>query len=406
MLCWYVFPILVSIVALFCAIWFELPVRVIGAAVDDAPTGWYVEVTLDRVEQIPWVIKDQHHRTITRFALGWIGQRALLIQAAPGLDFEKRMRGELHPLDGQPRIWVNETPQLAAECYDVTLELTDPDLRRLQALGGLVVSLGMLCFWLYRLYRWRRPHAIVADPKSGLGLRLDTERPRSEELASAVIWRHGVPHFAALLLLYALCVMLIPALLTADYLGLELSDNEAVARSFALFLLGFVITAPITGLPFFWWARRRRAEIRRVVRNGEIIDGVIVSTTVWGTRGWFGLSSKLDARHTNVDVAITLGGSTRYFRVVVDRGPAWAVPGARVRVLTASEERFRIMIAPDGKDYAARPGRSWGRRDAERGGRGLPSARVVSVHGRGEGPAVTGGPADTRPGDDDGGPSA
>lgn len=402
----YVFPILVSIAALICAIWFSLPVRVIGAAVDDAPIGWYVEVTVDRVQQIPWVFKDQDRRTTARFALGWIGQRALLIQAAPGLPFEKRMRGELHQLAGRPRTWVNETPQLGAVCYDVTLELTDPDLRRVEGLAGIVVSLGMLGFWLYRLYRWRRPHAIIADPKSAIGPRLDTERPRPDDLVSAVLWRHGVARFVAPFLLYVLCVMLIPAVSAAEYLGFELTDNTSAARLFALFSLSFAITAPISGLPFFWWVRRRRAEIRRVVRNGEIVGGVIVSTTAWGTRGMFGLSSRLNASHTNLDVATSLGESTRYFRVVVDGGPAWAVPGARVPMLISSEERFGIIIAPDGKDFEARVRRRWGRRDAGRGGRGLPTARVLNVHGRGEHCAVSGGHAGARSGDGDGAPSA
>jgi len=131
-----------------------------------------------------------------------------------------------------------------------------------------------------------------------------------------VLWWHGVARFVAPFLLYVLCVMLIPAVSAVEHLDFKLTDNTSAARMFALFSLGFAITAPISGLPFFWWVRRRRAEIRRVVRNGEIVGGVIVSATAWGTRGMFGLSSRLDASHTNLDVTTSLGGTTHYFRVV------------------------------------------------------------------------------------------
>jgi hypothetical protein len=391
--------VVVSIAALGCAIWFSLPVRVIGSVIDGAPLGRYVEVSVDRVEQIPWVVQNEHHETRVRFALGWIGDRALLIQAEPGLAFEPRMRGELYELSGQAKIWMDQSPRLAAICYGVSLELVDHDLRQVEAFGGIAASLALLMFWLYRLYRWRRPHAVAGDPKLPLGARLDAPRPRSPGLVSAVMWRHAVPRFIALFVLYLLCVMLIPAVVVADWLGLELWDQASAARHFALFALTFAISAPITGLPFFWWVRRRIAEIRRVVRNGDIVDGVLVSLTAVGTRGWFGLSSKLNASHTNLEVATAIGGTARSFHVLVDGRPDWCVPGAALRLLVAAEEQFGIAIAPDGKAYRARPRRSWLRRGGGAGGEGLPTARVVNAPDRSADPAA--GDAQT----DDGAPS-
>jgi hypothetical protein len=78
----YVFPILVSVAAPICAIWFSLSPRVVdGSALEDQPIGWYVEVTVDHLQPLPWTIKDERGWITGRYLVGWIGGRALLVQA-------------------------------------------------------------------------------------------------------------------------------------------------------------------------------------------------------------------------------------------------------------------------------------------------------------------------------------
>jgi hypothetical protein len=266
--------------------------------------------------------------------------------------------------------------------YNAVLDVGTPSRRTALAVGGLLVSVGMLGFWLYRLYRWRRP-ARPGAAEPAFGSRLDAERPRSDALVAAVLWRHGTLRPALWFVVYAIFVMPVPALFVADY---RYGTDAVLLAPFAPFALGLALTAPVSGLPFFWWVRRRRGEIRRVVRHGEIIPGAVVWATVWGTPGIAGLL-RFRASHATVDVAVSLGGGPRYYRFEVQGPPEWGARGVAVRVLASSEERFAIVIAPTGQDYAA-----WAVRTSARGGKvaKLAAARVVKVPSRGELKAVAG----------------
>lgn len=372
--------ILLSIAAPVVAIFFFWPAKAFdGPALAGEPPLWrYAEVKVDRIQPLPWTTQDKGHILHSRFALGWIGDRALLIESAPQRPTELTLHGYLRALSGDQEHWVDETPQVASACYRATLDMTSPYVRTLLQLGSALVSLAMLGVWGYR---WRRRNLPLAErAETKLGTALDVPPPRSDELVHAVLFRHATLVFVAWFAVYALTVWALAGVITADSLGFDLFGPGSTLRAGLQFALGCAVSAPAVVLPFAWWVRRRRRELAHVARHGTIIDGEITKATLWGTRGTL-LFWRFTPRSVDMRIAVIVDGSVRLYRAKIGRTPEWAAPGGRVRVLATADSRDAVVIVPSGDDIIARRlNRPRGRRpDLYDNTAGLPKASLVTA---------------------------
>jgi hypothetical protein len=339
-----------TVIALLSAIFWSLPIKVVGdRELQDPPYARFVEVTVDRIQPLPWTVKNEHGGITARFAVGWIGQRALLIKTDPELPVGLVVRGVMDGMRGEPKTWVGQTPQLRDACYAIILDVTHPDQRTWFSVGSILACLVLLGRWIYL---WVRRPALLryGPPKPKLGDRLDVERPRPDALVARVLWRHGTETFIAYFAAYAMTVMALGGVFVASQLGLDLFDGGSTARHIGLFALGFVISAPVTSLPMIWWVRQRRGELRHVARHGEIVDGLIRSEQTWGTR----TLGTFNPGYTDLEIATLVRGNVHAYRCRVrGRPPSWITPRGVVRVLANGEDRYAILIAPTGDDYLA-----------------------------------------------------
>jgi len=339
------FLIVVSVVAPVAAVFFLLPARLVGPAeLEDPPLGRFVEVTVDRVQPLPWTFHNDHRTITARFALGWIGERAVLMQTDPEIPPGPTFQGELHRLSGEPRRWVAQAPGLEAVVYDAVLDISKPQQRTLVAVMAIVFSLGALGVWLWRLRQWSAPaHAAVAPGL--IAPPLDVLPPRTDEIVAAAVRKHApLYYFAVYFVLYAMLVMALPGVIIAAKLEPHFWDTSSTSRQIEMFALGMVLASPVSIWPFLWWVRRRRVELERVVRDGVVTGGVVTSATAWNRAN----------SYTIVEISAAIDGVSRRYRGLVRRVPGWARPETPVRVLANRDDRYAIVIAPTGDDFAAR----------------------------------------------------
>ena len=341
--------ILCSIVMPICAVFFLLPVKSVGPRdLEHPPVGRHVEVTFDRIQPLPWTLRDRHSDAITgRFVLGWLGKRALLVQI--GLEPPEGLTyyGALNGLAGEPRKWVDAEPELVGVVYDASLAVSEPYKRLAFGYGSLAFSLWMLAIWVRR-YRRRDQPEPVFRARNPLAPLLATERPRGDEVVAAVLRKHAsVLGFALYFVLYALLVMALPAVIVADLLDGDMWTTPG--RTFAMFALGLVVSSPVSILPFLAWRRRYRGGLARVARDGVLLSAVVVDATAQGTRAGWTSQRWL----TRIDVEIPNDLLTRRFRATVE-GPDWVAPGTGVQVLATPDDPRAIVITRDGDDVLAR----------------------------------------------------
>jgi hypothetical protein len=173
----------------------------------------------------------------------------------------------------------------------------------------------------------------------------DVLPPRTDEVVAAAVRKHApLYHFAVYFVLYAMLVMALPGLIVATQLEPRFWDTSSTARQIEMFALGLVLASPVSIWPFLWWVRRRRDELERVVRDGVVTGGVVTSATGWNRAN----------SYTVVDVSASTDGVARRYRGLVRRVPGWARPETPVHVLANRHDRYAIVIAPTGEDFAAR----------------------------------------------------
>jgi hypothetical protein len=89
-----------------------------------------VEATVDRIEPLPWTYQNQHKMITSRFALAWIGRRALLLRTDPEIPPGPTFVGMLQGLPHPEREWVRDSNQVSAVAYPAELDVTKPLQRR------------------------------------------------------------------------------------------------------------------------------------------------------------------------------------------------------------------------------------------------------------------------------------
>jgi hypothetical protein len=129
--------IVVTVLAPICVLIFLRPAKQLTTEdLDDPPLFRYVEVTVDRIEPLPWTVQDQHEALVARFALAWIGGRALLIRTDPEIPQGPTSRGMMQSLHGEEKGWVRRTPSIQAVVYAAELDVSRSYQRRLLGILG------------------------------------------------------------------------------------------------------------------------------------------------------------------------------------------------------------------------------------------------------------------------------
>lgn len=159
-----------------------------------------------------------------------------------------------------------------------------------------------------------------------LRVELEGERPRGEGVVRNVLRQF---YFWRYLMTFAGAVV-VACLYSAGILWVALSEHAV----FALLELVPLLTVAI----FYVVMRRRRGEIERVARDGELVDGVLAATL------------------TGYEVQTELGGEPRLF-TIAKNAFSWGLKPGRAKVLASPYERFAIVLTSDGGEYAARA--SW-----------------------------------------------
>ena len=96
--------IVITVLAPVYVMIFLRPAKQVTAEdLDDPPLFRYVEVTVDRIEPLPWTIHNQHKTLVARFALAWIGNRALLIRTDPEIPPGPTLHGMMQSLHGEEK---------------------------------------------------------------------------------------------------------------------------------------------------------------------------------------------------------------------------------------------------------------------------------------------------------------
>lgn len=338
------FLLIITMVAPIAAVFFLLPAKPVGPDDLEHPRGRFLnaQVTFDRIEPLPWSFQDSGGRVHTRFALGWIGKRALLVQT--GLDTPQgpTLHGNLHGLYGKPKEWVQQTPSIEAVAYDAVLDIKASAKGVALGVVAILFSMGAVGGWLWRFFK-----PIIPVPAAGsdrLSSGLDAAPPRTDEIVAVVVRRHAPSDaFAVYLALYALLALALPFLAVAMNDGPNFWDAASGFRPIRMLALGFVLAAPVSICLFVWWARRRRAAFAGIARAGVVTGGIITDATPWATRRPFS--------HTTIDVDVPNEGVTRLYQGHIRGVRGWARPATPVRVLETPKGRHVIVIAPTGEDF-------------------------------------------------------
>ena len=342
------FLLVITVVAPVAAVYFLLPARPVGPEDLEHPAGRFLdaEVTFDRIEPLPWSFHDSGGTVHTRFALGWIGKRALLVQTGPVTPQDTTLRGNLHLLSGEPKKWVRETPAVSEVAYDAVLDITRTAKGVMAGIFAILFSIGAAGAWLWRFVRPIAPEPTAAGG-APLSTGLDTFPPRTDEVVAAVVRTHAPGDaFAGCFALYALLTLALPFLAPAIHDQPHFWDAPWAFRPIGMFALGFVVAAPVSIWAFVWWARRRRAGFDRLARDGVVTGGVITDASVWLARS--------KSSHTVIEIDVASEGVTQRYRGHVRRVRDWARPGTPVRVLATPNERHAIVIAPTGEAFTTR----------------------------------------------------
>ena len=335
--------VVITVLASIYVLVFLRPAKQLTAEdLDDPPLFRYAEVTVDRIEPLPWTVQTQHKTLVARFALAWIGNRALLIRTDPEIPPGPTLRGMVQSLHGDEKGWVRQTPGMQAVVYAAELDVSKSYQRLLLGIGGAVFALGALGAWMWRLRKWSAPERVggaIALTTSSL----DVPPPRSDEVVAAAERKH-VPLYALAVyfVLYAMLVMAIPGLIVATYLEPQFLYTAPTSRQIEMFVLGFVLASPVTYWPFHWWMRRRRSQMGRVARDGVVTDGMILSAVVHNPRTIM--------PHTAIEVGAMVAGTALRYRGHVRGVAAWAHPQTTVRVVATPSEPCAILIAPTGQE--------------------------------------------------------
>ncbi|HEX3479384.1 MAG TPA: hypothetical protein VHT91_30380 [Kofleriaceae bacterium] len=340
--------LLITILAPIAAVYPFLPARPVGIEDLEHPEGRFLdaEVSVDRIEPLPWSFHDSSGTVHTRFAVGWIGERALLIQTRPTLPSGTILHGDLRRLSGEPKKWIAETPALAAIAYDAVLDLTASARGLKLGVFGILLTLTAVAFWLWRFVSPMAP-ARSSAAKHEPPIDLAALPPRTDEVVAAVIRRHAPSDgFAVYVAIYTLLGLGVPFLIIAMNAEPTFWDAASALRLFGMCGLGFAIAAPVSIWLFVGWARRRRAAFGRVARDGVVTDGVIVDAAVRLARS--------ESCHTVLDIDVIGERGTQRYSGSVRRIRDWARAGTPVCVLTTATERLAIVIAPTGEGFAAR----------------------------------------------------
>lgn len=340
--------LLITIVAPIAVVYFFLPAKPVGPEELEHPGGRFLgaEVKFDRVEPLPWSFHDSSGTVHTRFALGWIGERALLIQTGPVTPPGTSLHGNLNRLSGEPKKWVAETPAVAAVAYDAVLDLTTSAKGVKAGVMTILMALIAVGLWLWRFVHPMAPAWSSAGTNQP-PIDLAGPPPRTDEVVAAVVRRHAPSEgFAVYVALYTLLVLELLILIAAMNDEPNFWDAASALRLFGTYGLGFVVAAPVSISLFVWWARRRRAAFGRVARDGTITRGVIADATVHLARS--------QSCHTVLDINVTSQGGTQRYHGSVRRVRDWARAGTPVHVLATATERLAIAIAPTGEGFATR----------------------------------------------------
>jgi hypothetical protein len=342
------FLVLVTIIAPIAAVYFFLPARPVGPEELELREGHFVgaAITFDRVEPLPWSFHDSSGTVHTRFALGWIGKRALVIKTKRDLPPGTTLSGDLYLLSDVPKKWVDETPEIAAVAYGMMLDLTRGGKGVLVGVMAIGFGIGAVVGWLWRFLSPMAP-ARARDGKDQRAIDLGAPPPRANEVVAEVVRRHAPSDgFAVYLAIYALLVLELPFLVAAINGEPNFWDAASALRLFGMYGLGFVVAAPVSISLFVWWARRRRAAFGRIARDGAIAIGVIADATPWLARA--------KTRHTVLDINVTSEAGTQCYHGSVRGLRDWARAGTPVHVLATATERLAIVIAPTGEGFATK----------------------------------------------------
>ena len=332
--------------------WLRPPPHVDGDGFSRARPGDLVEVTFARFEQMPYPLYGMP------WTMGWLDGRTVVVRTGDGEPRELTVRGKLRELDDEHARWLVGLRPIGG-AYPWVLDLRE-------AGHGLSTSMRVLCVvvflfwvWAYRIYRWewveRRPSLLCA---------LAVARPRSDATVAAVLRRYAVlPYVLWLTVLVVIAMPIAAALVDETVLGFARLADDALPPRLVRFAIDCAVGAALWAVPFALWVARRRRQLARVVRDGEIVVGQLAIAT--GTRGGLQVLVVLD------HVRYRLRTPHRPSAAV----PVWALPGEPIRVLAAGDAAFAILLAPTGEEqlvYRVGP-----RRRARRSR--LPRARLVTA---------------------------
>jgi hypothetical protein len=335
--------------------WLRPPPHVDGDGLSRARPGDIVEVTFERFEPIPYPLYGMP------WTMGWLDGRTVVVRTGDGAPRELTVRGKLHALD--------DTDAHARGLASVrALDRVYPWVLDLREAGhGLSTSMRVLCVvvflfwvWAYRVYRWE-----WVERRPSLSSALEGARPRSDATVAAVLRRYAVlPYVMWLTVLVVIAMPIAAALVDETVLGFARWADDDLPSPLGRFAIDCAVGAALWAVPFALWVVRRRRQLARVVRDGEIVVGRI------------GIA---DTKRGGIEVFVALAhGAVRYRLRVPHRPsaavPVWALPGEPIRVLAAGDAAFAILLAPTGEEQVV--DRIGPRRRARSR---LPRARLVTA---------------------------
>ncbi|HET9626392.1 MAG TPA: hypothetical protein VFP84_33755 [Kofleriaceae bacterium] len=279
-----------------------------------------------------------------RYAIAWLDGRPLVLYTDGKLPRGPEVSGAIELLGDPPARWLDRSLDFYPRMLDVRNGIGAAHRINLALLAAL-----LLLPWGYRLYRWG-----WADRKPPFALQLEVAQPRLDATVAAALRRHGVLPYVLVFLACLVTLGPISGMIAANavfgaHALLNVGDYMLV-----LFAACGALVSPLWLVPFVVWTIRRRGQLARVVRHGDITHGRVMRVVSSGG----GLGGARGMR-THLWLSAQVGDETYLYKLSVSHclikrdAPTWAIPAFDVRMLVSGDERFAIVLSPTGTDHLA-----------------------------------------------------